>query len=117
MEEFIKCSYSGERNEVGAMNGKGEFTFPNGTRYVGELVDGEFHGKGTLFYPGRGRYEAEWDHGKVITGQLFFEDGLQFQDEKWIYCSPEDRRYNIEITNGLRPAGESNITPTTQEKS
>lgn len=117
MEEFIQCAYSGERNEVGTMDGKGEFTFPNGTRYVGELVDGEFHGKGTLFYPGRGRYEAEWDHGKVIKGKLFFDDGLEYKDENWIYCSPEDRRYNIEIVNGLRPAGESYITPTRQEKS
>ena len=36
MEKFIQCDYQGERNEVGTMDGKGEFTFPNGTRYVGE---------------------------------------------------------------------------------
>ena len=115
VEEFISCSYTGERSEVGTMDGKGEFTFPNGTRYVGELRDGQFHGKGTLFYPGRGRYEAEWDHGAVVQGQMFFEDGLEYHKENWIYCSPEDRRFYVEVTKGLKPAGESYITPTRQE--
>jgi hypothetical protein len=116
VEEFMQCSYTGDRSEVGTMDGKGEFTFPNGTRYVGELSDGEFHGKGVLYFPGRGRYEAEWDHGKVVQGRLFFEDGLEFEDENWIYCSPEDRRYYCEVTDGLHPAGESYITPTRQEQ-
>ena len=97
------------------MDGKGEFTFPNGTRYVGELVDGEFHGKGVLHFPGRGRYEAEWDHGSVIKGTLFFEDGLQFQDKDWNFCSNTDRRYFCEVFSGIKPAGESYITPSKQE--
>ena len=70
---------------------------------------------GTLYYPGRGRYEATWDHGKVVEGRLFFEDGLEHQKENWIYCSPEDRRYYCEVTDGLRPAGDSYITPTRRE--
>ena len=115
MEEFIQCSYKGEKNEVGTMNGKGEFTFPNGTRYVGELVDGQFHGKGTLFFPNRGRYEAEWDHGAVIKGKLFFEDGLEYQDNNWSYCTDTDRRYYCEVRDGLKPAGESYINPTKNE--
>jgi hypothetical protein len=115
MEEFIQCSFSGDRSEVGTMDGKGEFVFPNGTKYSGELLDGEFHGSGTLWFPGRGRYEAVWDHGKVIEGRLFFDDGLEFQHKNWIYCSPEDRRYYCEVTDGLRPAGESYITPLRQE--
>ncbi|KAH0794908.1 MORN repeat-containing protein 5 isoform X1 [Histomonas meleagridis] len=97
------------------MNGKGEFTFSNGTRYVGEFLDGQFHGQGVLYYPGRGCYKAQWDHGKVIDGQMFFEDGLEYSDKDWKYCSSEDRRFYPEITNGLHPAGESYITPTQQE--
>lgn len=115
MEQFIQCNYEGERNEVGTMNGKGTFTFPNGTKYVGELVDGQFHGKGTLFYPNRGRYEAEWDHGVVIKGKLFFEDGLEYHDKDWKYCTDSDRRFYKEVTDGLKPAGESYISPTKQE--
>ena len=115
VEEFIHCAYSGERSEVGPMEGNGEFTFPNGSKYVGEFLDGQFHGKGILYYPGRGRYEATWDHGKVVQGRLFFEDGLEHQKENWIYCSPEDRRYYVEVTGGLRPAGDSYITPTRRE--
>ena len=115
MEEFINCKYEGERNDVGTMDGKGRFTFPNGTVYDGELIDGEFHGKGTLYFPGRGRYVAEWDHGSVISGTLFFDDNLEYRDDNWIYCSPEDRRYYCEVTDGLKPAGESYITPVKQE--
>jgi len=115
MEEFISCSYTGERSEVGPMDGKGEFTFPNGTKYVGELIDGEFHGKGILYFPGRGRYEAEWNHGSVVSGKLFFEDGLEYQDDNWVFCSKFDRRYYGEVTEGIKPSGESFISPTKQE--
>ena len=113
----FNCKYDGERSPVGTMDGKGEFTFPNGTKYVGEFVDGEFHGNGTLYLPGRGRYEAVWDHGKVVSGKMFFEDNLEFQNENWFYCAADDRRFANEVTNGLNPAGKSFITPTRQESS
>ena len=60
------------------MEGKGEYSFPTGTKYVGEMRDGtyvengtsceahllfRFHGKGTLFFPNGAKYEAEWENG------------------------------------------------------
>jgi hypothetical protein len=50
-----------------------------------------------------------------VQGRLFFDNGLEFQDEDWIYCSPEDRRYYCEVMGGLHPAGESRTTPTRQD--
>ena len=44
-------SYDGDRKN-GRMEGHGKYTFPSGTIYTGQLLDGEFHGQGVLEYPG-----------------------------------------------------------------
>lgn len=45
------------------MDGKGEYTFPTETKYVGETKDGMFHGKGVLHFPNGSKYEATWENG------------------------------------------------------
>lgn len=45
------------------MDGKGEYTFPTETKYVGETKDGMFHGKGVLHFPNGSKYEATWEMG------------------------------------------------------
>lgn len=47
------------------MNGKGEYTFPTGTKYVGEMKDGTFNGKGVLHFPNGSKYEAIWENSKA----------------------------------------------------
>lgn len=47
------------------MEGKGEYTFPTGTRYVGEMKDGMFHGKGVLHFQNGSKYEAIWEKSKA----------------------------------------------------
>ena len=72
------------------MEGKGTYTFKNGTKYVGQMKDGEyvvvsegygrpnsltiglylyftrFHGHGVLHFQDGGTFEAEWEHGRAV---------------------------------------------------
>lgn len=48
------------------MQGKGEYTFPTGTKYVGEFEDGMFHGSGVMHFASGTKYEATWDRGLVM---------------------------------------------------
>ena len=52
---FILCS----------LEGKGDYNFPTGTKYEGEMKDGMFHGKGTLHFTNGSKYEATWEEGQV----------------------------------------------------
>lgn len=45
------------------IDGKGEYTFPTETKYVGDTKDGMFHGKGVLHFPNGSKYEATWENG------------------------------------------------------
>ena len=60
----LSHQYEGEM-ENGQFEGKGTYTFPDGSRYEGEFKNGSFHGEGTLFLD-NGRYEATWENGKVV---------------------------------------------------
>ncbi|XP_029024898.1 MORN repeat-containing protein 5 [Betta splendens] len=107
--EFIGSSYKGD-TKYGRMEGQGEYTFPTGTRYVGEMKDGMFHGKGVLHFQNGSKYEAIWEKSKAKQGSYTFSDGLQYKEKDWDYCDCLDRRFYTERCNGLRPAGESQIT-------
>lgn len=48
------------------MEGKGEYTLPTGTRYVGETYNGMFHGHGVLHFPNGSKYEAKWENGIAL---------------------------------------------------
>ncbi|KAL1524492.1 hypothetical protein AB1Y20_019386 [Prymnesium parvum] len=108
----LQPSYEGERVN-GRMEGQGTYTFTSGTVYTGQFLDGEFHGEGTLQFPGSGKYHATWVHGKAISGNYVFADGLPYTDPadgEWDYCRPDgDRRFYSELVNGLRPAGDSQL--------
>lgn len=51
---------------VPRMEGKGQYTFPTGTRYVGETYNGMFHGHGVLHFPNGSKYEAKWENGIAL---------------------------------------------------
>ncbi|XP_030625984.1 MORN repeat-containing protein 5 [Chanos chanos] len=107
--EFTGGSYNGTY-KYGRMDGTGEYTFSTGTRYVGELKDGSFHGKGVLYFPNGGKYEGTWEKGISKQGKYTFSDGLEYQEEDWDFCDGFDRRFYTERCNGLKPAGESQLT-------
>jgi hypothetical protein len=101
--------YDGARVN-GRKEGSGTYKFPSGTVYSGAFADGEFHGEGTLEFANGGRYRATWERGKVVAGRYDFSDGLGFQDQDWEYCTGTDRRFFSEHVNGLRPAGDAQVT-------
>ena len=77
--------------------------------YEGNFDKGEFHGEGTLIYPNGGRYVAKWNCGKLLGGEYFFYDNLQFKDKDWNYCTIQDRQFYTEQLKGLRPDGKTLI--------
>ncbi|KAF4689846.1 hypothetical protein FOZ60_001038 [Perkinsus olseni] len=79
----------------GWIEGKGEYTFPNGTVYSGDFINDEFDGEGTLTFP---------------DGDMSFGDGLDFEDKDWGYLNNGDRRFYDEVKHGIRPAGASLLT-------
>lgn len=58
---------------------------------------------GVLIYPGQGRYVAEWDQGRIVKGDFFFEDNLQYKSENWSYLTQDDRRFFEEKCKGFNP--------------
>lgn len=120
MSQWSQSEYKGPK-QLDWEEGVGRFTFPNGVVYEGNFLKGEFHGEGTLIYPNgvslncltiQGRYVAKWDRGKLLDGNYFFFDKLEFQEPKaWNYCTFQDRRFYTEVaTNNLRPEGQTLIT-------
>uniref|UniRef100_A0A3P9H0N1 MORN repeat-containing protein 5 n=1 Tax=Oryzias latipes TaxID=8090 RepID=A0A3P9H0N1_ORYLA len=107
--QFIGRSYKG-CTENDRMHGEGEYTFLTNTKYVGEMKDGMFHGKGLLLFPNGIKYESIWEDGISKQGSFTFVDGLQYQENNWDYCDGNDRRFYSERCNGIRPAGESQMT-------
>ena len=106
--------YSGSRFQGGLSSGRadgeGTYIFPNGTRYVGGFKDGMFEGAGTMYIPNCGAYTAQWSEGKKVDGDYKFSDGLEYKADEWEYCTMGDRRFKTELENGIKPAGQSQMT-------
>ena len=61
---------------------QGNFTFPNGTKYKGELKDGKPNGQGTSAFPDGGKYEGEYKDGKKDgQGTYTWSDGDKYEGE------------------------------------
>ena len=106
--------YTGSRFQglysSGRPDGEGTYIFPNGTRYVGGFKDGMFEGQGTMYIPNCGAYTATWSEGKQVEGEYKFSDGLEYKESDWEYCTLSDRRFKTELEDGIRPAGQSQLT-------
>jgi hypothetical protein len=104
-----KCAYDGQKTKDGKrMHGFGVFTFADGSKYVGAFHDGAFHGHGIVFFTeadGSGQYRGVWEHGKNLSGQYFFADGLPFDAEAWSHCTEADRRMWNEALAFVQPSG------------
>ncbi len=76
----------GGRNEGGQRNGagyrSGEWNSPDGHRYVGEFLDGEFHGNGAYYWLDGERYEGEFRQGEFHgNGEWTMADGERYIGE------------------------------------
>lgn len=116
MLNYTGAEYEGGINEeTNRFEGQGTFTYPSGTRYVGEFKNGVFHGEGTLYFPGQGSYHAIWEDGKEQgEGRYVFADGLEYDQtegdgQQWPYCTKHDRRYWSEYDKGVAPAGREQV--------
>mmetsp|Transcript_13581 Transcript_13581/g.36357 ORF Transcript_13581/g.36357 Transcript_13581/m.36357 type:complete len:165 (-) Transcript_13581:162-656(-) len=108
--DYTGSEYNGEYVN-GRIEGKGNFLFPSGTSYIGQFKDGEFHGEGMLIFPDCGKFTGTWEHGVVVKGEYAFKDGLPYDErEEWDYCNGVDRRFFSERVDGLRPAGDEQLT-------
>jgi len=54
----------------------GQYTYIDGTRYVGEFLSGKPNGKGTVFYANGDKYVGNWDINRPQgNGILYFKNG------------------------------------------
>ncbi|KAH0572203.1 Dynein-like protein [Spironucleus salmonicida] len=88
-------------------DGEGVMKIGDGTTYIGSFQSGKFHGDGQLEFP-EGKIVGKWHNGELMEYQVFFKDGLQFEEEKWDYITPKDRRF-YEETVGSVPVAASRV--------
>ncbi|XP_030291757.1 MORN repeat-containing protein 5 isoform X1 [Sparus aurata] len=119
-----ETKYVGDTKD-GMFHGKGVLHFPNGSKYEATWENGIAKQKPCLGYrvwdnprPCFQQFSLDLLSAKEIApketvnseGSLTFADGLQYQEKDWDYCDGYDRRFYSERCNGLRPAGESQLT-------
>ena len=64
-------------NKSFCKSGKGSLDYADGSKYIGEFVNGEPKGKGICQYANGDRYEGEWDaHAPHGEGVMYFKSGL-----------------------------------------
>ena len=87
----------------------GTYTGPDGSKYVGGYLGGEFYGQGTYTWPDGSKYVGQWLFGK-FNGQGTYtspdgrkQDG-QFRDGKWIGPKAPDSLGldSLRVENGNR---------------
>ncbi len=60
-------------------SGRGILDYADGSKYVGEFVNGDPKGKGICYYANGDRYEGYWDnHAPHGEGTMFFKSGLVY---------------------------------------
>ena len=63
-------------NKQDCIDGQGEYTYQDGSKYIGEFKNGQPHGKGTCLYANGDRYEGGWsDHAPHGEGNMYFRSG------------------------------------------
>ena len=63
-------------------NGQGTLTFPSGAKYVGEFREEKYHGQGTYTHPDGQKYVGEYnDNKKHGQGTLTFPSGQKYVGE------------------------------------
>jgi len=73
---------SGKSKQATLRQGHGNYTLPDGTRYVGNFKDGNFNGQGTKTWPSGNKYVGEWkDDKRDGTGTYTWPSGNKYVGE------------------------------------
>ena len=70
--------------------------FQDGSTYRGGFVNGQFNGDGELIFA-EGKIIGTWENGRMLQYRIIFKDDLEFQEQRWDYITPQDRRYFNEV--------------------
>ncbi|KAI9224869.1 hypothetical protein BC828DRAFT_372256 [Blastocladiella britannica] len=110
---FAGSAFLDKKLVHGRIEGTVKYAFPDGTIYIGEAKDGQFHGPGTMLFSNGVRYEGIWEKGQAAKGTMKFTDGLEFAPTlaEWDYCVPPDRRFYQERIHGIQAAVGTQLTP------
>ncbi|HRI00657.1 MAG TPA: caspase family protein [Saprospiraceae bacterium] len=66
-------------NQEYCESGRGILTYADGSKYVGEFVEGDPEGKGICYYANGDRYEGQWkNHAPNGEGVMFFASGVVY---------------------------------------
>jgi len=52
------------------MSGHGEYTYPDGSKYVGEIKEGLAWGQGTFTHQNGNVYSGEWENDEPVEGKV-----------------------------------------------
>ncbi|GMI25950.1 hypothetical protein TeGR_g5730 [Tetraparma gracilis] len=106
--EYSNSKYEGDTANGRFADEAGTYSYPDGTKFVGSLVNGEFHGEGKLILKGRGEFRGVWEKGRVVSGAYYWDDDLAYKEKDWKYCSEAggDRTFHSENDSGIGGAGD-----------
>ncbi|KAL7732245.1 hypothetical protein ACLKA6_018483 [Drosophila palustris] len=109
-------NFKGNSNSLG-MQDFGLYTYPDGTRYLGQFLNNRFHGTGTIELPSPHcvSFSVLHRHGELIEIQsMTFNDNLPVEFDwkgetmtfdNWNYCTAKDRRFCAEKSRPMEAVG------------
>ena len=78
----VSAGIDGKCIEGDCQNGKGTWELPNGSKYVGQWKNGEYHGLGKLTFRDGSIYEGQWKENKMNGhGTYTSPDGTKREGE------------------------------------
>jgi hypothetical protein len=64
-----------------------EINYDDGSKYIGDIVNGKRHGQGTYIWPDGKKYVGEFEHDRATGGWFYRTTG----QKAWIYQDPEGK--------------------------
>jgi len=64
-----------------------KITYEDGSKYIGDILDGKRHGQGIYIWPSGGQYVGEWRNNRAIGGWFYKPTGQKV----WVYQDSEGK--------------------------